>query len=151
MRAECRRKRTAGNVTCARSPVTRLRPAVWRFCACDATRRRLDVALTPGRSSNADAARLVQTTFLAHDTLEPRHDHPHAARRAHSGPTVKHDGSAEHIVRSSILKLLREGECRRNDSSAQRAEAAALGGTLNENDIWALQPKAPGSPTRFKA
>jgi hypothetical protein len=62
---------------------------------------------------------------------------------------VKHDESAEHIVRSSILKLLRKDEFGRADSSAQHGEDTSPGGALH--DIWALQPKAPGSRPRFEA
>jgi hypothetical protein len=97
---------------------------------------------------SADAARLVQTTFFAHDTLEPRHDR-RPTRRARSGSTVKNDESAEHIVRSSILKLLREDESRSADLSPQRAVETSFGSALD--DIWALRPTTPGSPARFKA
>jgi hypothetical protein len=62
---------------------------------------------------------------------------------------VKDDDKAEHIVRSSILKLLRDDESGCADSSSQRAAEASLGGALD--DILALRPKAPGSPLRFKA
>lgn len=56
------------------------------------------------------------------------------------------DESAEHIVRSSILELLREDESVGADSSPQRVTRTSL-----VNDIWAFRSKAFGSPPRFKA
>jgi hypothetical protein len=59
------------------------------------------------------------------------------------------DESAEHIVRSSILKLLREDESGSADSSPQRVTGTFLGTRVNE--IWAFRSKTFGSPLRFKA
>ena len=61
---------------------------------------------------------------------------------------MKDDESAEHIVRSSILKLLRD-ESGSPDSSSLRVVEASVESTLN--DIWAFRSKASGSPPRFDA
>ena len=89
----------------------------------------------------------MQTPFLAHDALEPRHDHQDSARRARSDGAVK-DESAEHIVRSSILKLLREDEAVSDDSPPQRGTGTSPGTPVN--DIWAFRSMTFGSPPRFK-
>jgi hypothetical protein len=86
--------------------------------------------------------------FLVHDTLEPRHDHQDSTRRTGPDGAVK-DESVEYIVRSSILKLLREDESVTADSSPQRVTATSLGTPVN--DIWAFRSKTVGSPLRFKA
>jgi hypothetical protein len=62
---------------------------------------------------------------------------------------VKYVDMAEHIVRSSILKLLREDESGSGDSAVPRATETSLGIALE--DIWALRPKAHRSPMHFKA
>jgi hypothetical protein len=62
---------------------------------------------------------------------------------------VKDDESAEHIVRSSILKLLSEDEPGSAEASSQHAAGTSLGIPLN--DIWAFRAKAFGARPRFKA
>ena len=62
---------------------------------------------------------------------------------------MKDDESAEHIVRSSILKLLRDDGSGSADSATERAAETSVASALD--DIWALRPKAIGSPMRFKA
>ena len=90
----------------------------------------------------------MQTPFLTHDAPEPRHDHQDSTRGAGSEGAVK-DESAERIVRSSILRLLREDESASADSSPQRVTGTALGTPVNS--IWAFRSKTFGSPPRFKA
>jgi predicted component of type VI protein secretion system len=63
--------------------------------------------------------------------------------------TVKDDESAEHIVRSSILKLLREDESGSADSSPQSAVRTSVESVLD--DMWALRSNTRGSPVRFEA
>ena len=70
-------------------------------------------------------------------------------RGARWGSTVKDDERAEHIVRSSILKLLREDESVSADSSPQRVTGTSLGTPVN--NIWAFRSKTFGSPPRFDA
>ena len=62
---------------------------------------------------------------------------------------MKDDERAEHIVRRSILKLLREDESGSAESSPRHAVETSLGMPLN--DIWAFRSKASGAPPRFKA
>ena len=62
---------------------------------------------------------------------------------------MKDEECAEHIVRSSILKLLRDEESGSRDSAAQRAAETSLPSALA--DIWALRPKAHGYSMHFKA
>lgn len=62
---------------------------------------------------------------------------------------MKDDESAEHIVRSSILKLLREDESGSADSSPQSAVRTSVESVLD--DMWALRSNTRGSPVRFEA
>jgi hypothetical protein len=87
--------------------------------------------------------------LLAHDTLEPRHDDQDSTRRRRLDSIMKDDENAEHIVRSSILKLLRKDEPGSTDSSPQRAVETSVESALD--NIWALRSKARGSPIRFEA
>lgn len=87
----------------------------------------------------------MQATLIADGT---HHQDHHCIRYTPSESNVKHDGSAEHILRSSILKLLRQGESSTGDSSAKGAEATPVAST--PEDIWAFRPKARGSRTHFK-
>jgi len=59
------------------------------------------------------------------------------------------DESAEHIVRSSVLKLLREDESGSADSSPERVTGSFVGALVS--DIWAFRSKTLGSQPRFRA
>ena len=62
---------------------------------------------------------------------------------------MKKDESAEHIVRSSILRLLREDESGSPNSAPQRLVKTSDESAVN--DILALRSKTRGTPVRFKA
>gem|GEM_PF-5309359 len=124
---------------------------MWRSCVYNVNWRRLCAAL-PRYCFGPHECRcgaLSADGFLAHDALRPRHDHPDSTGRTRSDSAVKDDERAEHIIRSSILKLLLEDESGSADSSPQHAVETSLGVPLN--DIWAFRSKASGAPPLFKA